>query len=132
MLKQVKFTVEWPGGGDYAKTVRFSEYGVRAEIKAPELRATRRDRHLRPEDIVLMDPVQRVVQGKRRDEGCAFTIESKRWPGEPPRLTRLISTDHENCLGIFEEGEISEDAAKALGKGPVGSSTQIFMVPSPD
>ena len=81
---------EGPEGHEFTRTFRFSDFGVTVTIQPPDV-SVQRDvtvDAVREEDVVIIDPVLRVVRGERKDGTCVLTVESERMPGEPPKLVR--------------------------------------------
>ena len=90
LVKQAMLSYEGPERHEFTRTFRFSDFGVTVTIQPPDV-SVQRDvtvDAVREEDVVIIDPVLRVVRGERKDGNCVLTVESERMPGEPPKLVR--------------------------------------------
>ena len=133
LFKRAVVSFVGPQGSEGAWTYSFTDFGEPAVIKSPQLDARPhvKAQTVREEDVVIIDPVQRVIRGELRNGNCTLTVNWERMPGEPSKLLRKISEDFEKCEGVFEEGAISEKDATELGTNQIGSFSKTYLLPPP-
>ena len=82
-------------------------------------------------DVPLINPVRRIVQGEKLEDGCGFSGYFEPERGQRYMVIRTLAVNRETCEALEEMGEVSEEDGERLFEDDgLGHDTPSVPAPS--